>query len=145
MSLRTLSGALVAAMLVTSGARAAPEAPKSPVPWETLASATEAVSTAGKSVEFGSPVISLESKIVTIKGFRVALEQRTHFLVASKPSDCPDHIEDGPKSYVEVFSKKPVQPTFGKPLTVSGKLQLLSNDPGGVYYRLVDAELVSVD
>ena len=143
MSLPKLSVALVAAILVASGARA--EAPKSPVPWETLASAKEATSPAGKSVEFGSPVTSLDHKVVAIKGFRVPLEQRTHFLIASKPSDCPDHIEDGPKSYVEVFSKEPVKPTFGKPLTVIGKLQLLRDDPGGVYYRLVDAELVSVD
>lgn len=147
MSLRKkLLGALLPAMLFTPGVMAAAEPPvKSPVPWVTLASAQETVSTAGKSIEFGPPVVSLDRKVVAIKGFRVPLEERTHFLIASKPSDCPDHIEDGPQSYVEVFSKEPVKPTFGRPLTVTGKLELLRNDPNGVYYRLVDAELVSVD
>ena len=88
---------------------------------------------------------ALDRKVVAIKGFRVPLEVKTHFLLASKPSDCPDHIEDGPQSYVEVFTKEPVKPTFGRPMTVSGKLELLRNDPEGVYYRLRDAELVSVD
>ncbi len=141
-----LLGMLMPALLFTTEPRAAPDpASKSPVAWATLASSKESASQSGKTIAFGPAVAALDGRVVAIKGYRVPLEVKTHFLIASKPSDCPDHIEDGPMSFVEVLSKEPMKPTFGRPLTVTGKLELLKNDSAGTYYRLVDAELVSVD
>ena len=111
------------------------------VAWTTLSQVKEA----GSAVEFSREVAALDRTRVAIQGFRVPLEVKTHFLIAAQPSDCDHCIEGGPASYVEVFSKEPMKPTFGRPLTVAGNLELVRSSPSGSYYRLTDAELVSVD
>jgi hypothetical protein len=130
---------------VSMGSTAATSLADNRIGWGTFAQAKERFSSAGKEVEFPKELTTLDRKRVTIQGFRVPLAVKTHFLLASKPSDCDHCIEGGPASYGEVFSKEPMKPTFGRPLTVAGRLELLKSDPGGIYYRLVDAELVTVD
>jgi hypothetical protein len=115
------------------------------VAWSAMAGVKEIPAAEGKTIQYPSTVSSLDGKVIRVKGFRIPLEVKTHFLVAAKPSDCETCIEGGPESYVEVFSKLPVQATFGKPLTVAGRLELLRSNPTGSYYRLVDASVVSVD
>ena len=140
---RILIAVALAAGLSTATVAAAPSQQK--VVWTTLAQAKESFGKTGKTIEFSREVSSLDRTRVTIQGFRVPLEVKTHFLLAEKPSDCPHCLGEQPHSFVEVFSKQDVKPTFGRPLTVAGKLEILRNDPSGVYYRLMDAELVSVD
>ena len=135
----------VALALCFSAVAEANAPPHRKVVWTTLAQAKESFSKSGKAIEFSSEVAALDRTRVTIQGFRVPLEVKTHFLLAAKPSDCPHCLGEQPESFVEVFSRQEVKPTFGRPLTVAGKLELLKNDPSGVYYRLVDAELLSVD
>jgi hypothetical protein len=139
--------AAVILVFCVAGAAAVEASAPSPerVVWTTLAQAKESFVKNGKVIEFPREVAALDRKRVTIQGFRVPLEVKTHFLLAAKPSDCPHCIGEQPESYVEVFSREPVKPTFGRPLTVAGKLELLRNDPTGIYYRLTEAELVSVD
>jgi hypothetical protein len=134
---------VLAALAVTTAVAAT--ATSGLVSWNTLAMVKEAVTTRGKTVDFSSTLAALDKKPVVVRGFRIPLEVKTHFLLASKPSDCEFCIEGGPESYIEVFTKDPFTPTFGRPVTVSGTLHLLKNDPSGIYYRLMDAKLVSVD
>ena len=115
------------------------------VVWSTLEQVKESATASGMKIEFPRDVDALDRAHVSIQGYRIPLAVRTQFLLASKPSDCQTCIEAGPASYVEVFSRVPVEPTFGRPLTVAGKLELVRNEPSGSYYRLLDAEVVSVD
>jgi hypothetical protein len=114
------------------------------VEWTALAAVTNAGESVG-AVEFAPAVKAMDGTRVTIKGFRVPLEVKTHFLLASKPSDCEHCIDGGPESYVEVFAKEAVKPTFGQPLTMTGTLQLVGKQPDGSYYRLVDAAIAVAD
>lgn len=115
------------------------------IPWTAMAEVKESMANGAKSITYSSALDALDGQVIQVKGYRIPLEVKTRFLVAAKPSDCESCIEGGPESYVEVFSKQPVQPTFGKPLTVSGRLELLRGNPTGSYYRLRDATVVSVD
>jgi len=143
MSYKSMGVAALAALAVSVGV--AKEAPRQVVAWSTMAGVKETTGASGKSIEYPKAVDAMDGKVVAVKGFRIPLEVKTHFLVAAKPSDCETCIEGGPESYVEVFSTKPVQATFGKPLTVAGRLELLRSNPTGSYYRLMDATVVSVD
>jgi hypothetical protein len=43
---------------------------------------------------------------------------------------------------VEVKSRSPIKHTY-EPVVVAGRLNVLRNDPFGLYYRLTDAQLSS--
>jgi hypothetical protein len=78
---------------------------------------------------------------VKIQGFMLPLQtgaQQTHFVLASMPQTCAFCMPGGPESMVEVKTKRPVKYTF-EPVTVSGKLAVLRDDPTGIFYRIVDA------
>ena len=129
--------------LYALGAAANSSVPPS-MAWAALGQVKETFAPTGRTIQFSSEVAVLDRQVVSIKGFRVPLEVKTHFLLAAKPSDCPHCLEEGPEGYVEVFAVKPVAATFGRPLTVAGRLEL-RNEPSGAYYRLLDAVVVSVD
>jgi len=137
--------ATLAVILLVAGPAIAGPPPHQTLVWSTLEQVKESATAGGMKVEFPRDVDALDRAHVSIQGFRIPLAIRTHFLLASKPSDCPTCIEGGPGSYVEVFARAPVEPTFGRPLTVVGKLELVRNEPSGSYYRLLDAEVVAVD
>jgi hypothetical protein len=44
----------------------------------------------------------------------------------------------GPENTVEVRSKQPVKYTF-EPVVLTGKLEVLKEDPAGIFYRLTGA------
>ena len=137
----------LAVVLLVAGPAIVHAGPPSPqlLAWGTLGGVEQSATSGGMKVVFPQDVDALDRAHVSIQGYRIPLAARTHFLLASKPSDCETCIEGGPASYVEVFARAPVEPTFGRPLTVAGKLELVRNEPSGAYYRLRDAEVVSVD
>jgi uncharacterized protein len=49
-------------------------------------------------------------------------------------------VPGGPEQLVEVKSKRPVAYSF-EAVVLSGKLEVLKNDPTGIFYRLTDAVL----
>jgi hypothetical protein len=91
--------------------------------------------------QFSSNVASLDQKQVKVQGFMMPLQpgdKQTHFVLSAMPQTCSFCMPGGPEQMVEVKSKSPV--TYGfEPVTVSGKLMVLKEDPTGVFYRLVDA------
>jgi hypothetical protein len=76
-----------------------------------------------------------------VQGFMVPLdakELQVHFLLTTVPLTCSFCIPGGPESMIEVRAKLPVR--YGlEPVVVQGRLQLLKDDPYGLFYRLVDA------
>jgi uncharacterized protein len=91
--------------------------------------------------QFAQSVASLNQKEVKIQGFMMPLQvgdKQSHFVLSAMPVSCSFCMPGGPESLVEVKTKQPVKYGF-EPITISGKLTVLKDDPTGVFYRIVDA------
>jgi hypothetical protein len=91
--------------------------------------------------QFSSNVAALNKKEVKVQGFMLPLQmgdKQTHFVLTAMPQTCAFCMPGGPESMVEVKSKQPVKYTFDI-IILTGKLEVLKDDPTGVFYRLTDA------
>lgn len=91
--------------------------------------------------QFSSGVAALDKKEVKVQGFMLPLEmgdKQTHFVLTAMPQTCAFCMPGGPESMVEVKTRQPVKYSF-EPLILTGKLEVLKDDPTGVFYRLTDA------
>jgi hypothetical protein len=114
---------------------------KDVVSWKTLAQ-VELVKVKDRFLpQFSSNVAALDRKEVKVQGFMMPLEmgdRQSHFVLSAMPQSCAFCMPGGAEAMVEVKAKTPV--TYGfEAIVVSGRLQVLKDDPTGVYYRLVDA------
>lgn len=128
---------------------AAPAAPlptvSGAVPWELLARVRPVKVRERFVAEFDPEVRALHQKEVRIVGFMLPLqpgERQTHFLLTATPQTCAFCLPTGPEGVVEVRTKVPVKVTF-EPIVVAGRLDVLRDDPGGVYYRIGNAQPVA--
>ena len=90
---------------------------------------------------FSGNVAALHGKEVKLQGFMYPLQtggKQTHFLLWSMPQSCAFCMPGGPEDTVEVRSKQPVKYTFG-PVVLSGRFEVLQEEPTGIFYRLSDA------
>lgn len=90
---------------------------------------------------FGPAQLGLNQKTQRIQGFMMPLEpgeKQSHFLLSSVPLSCGFCLPGGPESMVEVKTRTPVKYTL-EPITVEGKLNVLKDDPYGLYYRITEA------
>ncbi len=114
---------------------------KDVVSWKTLAQ-VELVKVKDRFVpQFSSSVAALDRKEVKLQGFMMPLEmgdKQSHFILSAVPQTCAFCLPGGPEQMVEVKMKTPVKYGFD-PIVVSGRLEVLKDDPTGVYYRLTDA------
>ncbi|MDO8319346.1 DUF3299 domain-containing protein [Rhodoferax sp.] len=93
---------------------------------------------------FPAAVQALNDKTKRIQGFMMPLEpgeKHTHFLLTSVPLTCSFCTPGGPESMVEVYTKSAIKYTM-EAVVVEGKLQVLSDDPFGLYYRMSDGVAV---
>jgi hypothetical protein len=91
--------------------------------------------------QFSQNVAALDQREVKIQGFMMPLEvgdKQTHFVLSAMPVSCAFCLPGGPEALVEVKTKRPVKYSFD-PITISGKLSVLKEDPTGVFYRITDA------
>jgi hypothetical protein len=91
--------------------------------------------------QFAAAVAALDKKEVKVQGFMMPLQlgdKQSHFVLSAMPQTCAFCLPGGPESMVEVKSKTPIKYTF-EPVTVTGKLAVLKDDPTGVFYRLTEA------
>ena len=113
------------------------------VAWETLAQVKLVRADARFVPEFEQQVRSLNGKRVQVEGFMLPLEQaaeQAHFILSAFPvANCFYCMPGGPEAMIEVRLSGPIAFSYD-PLTVSGTLELLDDDPMGMYYRLVDAK-----
>ncbi len=95
--------------------------------------------------KFEAPVAQLQGQEIQIKGFMMPLEQATkqqHFILSANPvQNCFYCLPGGPESLVEVRTERPIEFSYD-PITIAGRLELLSDDPMGMYYRLADARAI---
>ncbi|HVL58424.1 MAG TPA: DUF3299 domain-containing protein [Burkholderiaceae bacterium] len=111
------------------------------VPWELLAKVKPVPHKDRIVPEFDREVLQLNRREVKLAGFMMPLqasERQTHFLLTVTPQTCAFCIPTGPEGIVEVRAKTPVRTTL-EPVVVTGTMEVLKNDPMGVYYRLTDA------
>lgn len=114
---------------------------KDVVSWKTLAQ-VEVVKVKDRFVpQFSAGVTALDKKEVKVQGFMMPLEmgdKQSHFILTAMPQSCSFCMPGGPEQLVEVKSRRPV--TYGyDAIVLSGKLEVLKDDPTGVFYRLTDA------
>jgi uncharacterized protein len=91
--------------------------------------------------QFSQNVAALDQKEVKIQGFMMPLQvgdKQTHFVLSAMPATCSFCLPGGPEALVEVKAKRPVKYGF-EPITMSGKLSVLKDDPTGVFYRITEA------
>lgn len=114
---------------------------KDVVSWKTLGK-VELVKVKDRYVaKFADDVAALDKKEVKLQGFMMPLQtgdKQTHFVLSATPQSCAFCLPGGPESLVEVKATKAVKYGF-EPIVMSGKLEVLKEDPTGVFYRLVEA------
>lgn len=119
---------------------------KGVVSWKLLGQ-VKSVQVGSKFVpEFAAEVRQLDKQEVRLQGYMmpiVAGETHNHFLLTMRPPHCPFCLSIGPEYIVEVKSKGPIKHTY-EPIVVAGRLNVLNDDPFGLYYRLVDAQLAPI-
>jgi uncharacterized protein len=113
------------------------------VSWRTLAQVSPVKE--GKKIvpSFDSKIERLDGQSLKVQGFIMPLQmgdKQTHFLLSAAPPHCTFCVAGGPESMIEVKTKTPIKYGFD-PIVLSGKLQVLKDDPMGLYYRIVDAKL----
>ncbi|MBL8311963.1 MAG: DUF3299 domain-containing protein [Burkholderiales bacterium] len=93
---------------------------------------------------FAQPVVALDGKTIRVQGFMMPLDigdKQRRFLLVAAPPHCSYCLPAGPDAMIEVRAKSDVRYGFDA-IALTGKLQLLKDDPAGLYYRLLDAVLV---
>lgn len=109
--------------------------------WRTLAQ-VELVKRERKMVpSFASAVTALDGKAIRVQGFMMPLDigdKQRRFLLVAAPPHCSFCLPAGPDAMIEVRAKSDVRYGFDA-VALSGTLQVLRDDPAGLYYRLVDA------
>ena len=111
------------------------------VPWSTLTDLTKKTTKNAVLPVFNAQQMAMNKTVQRIQGFMVPLDAKatqTHFLLTSVPLTCAFCTPGGPESMVEVKAKTPVRHSL-EPVVVEGQFTLLSNDPYGLFYRVVDA------
>jgi uncharacterized protein len=117
------------------------------VSWHTLVKVSYTRLNDKLALHFDNGINALDGKTVKLRGFVTPLasaRDQRHFILSSKPPTCPYCLPAGPDEMVEVFCKHPIKYSFD-PITVSGQFKLLHDDDSGLYYRMLDAEPVSLD
>lgn len=90
---------------------------------------------------FAQVVTALDGKAIKVQGFMMPLDigdKQRRFLLVAAPPHCSFCLPAGPDAMIEVRAKSDVRYGFDA-VALSGTLQVLKDDPAGLYYRLVDA------
>ena len=126
----------------------APHAPpalsdiKGVVSWKTLADVAPVKQKDRVVVKFSDKVMALDKTRVKVQGFMVPLEtgeMQKRFVLSATTPTCAFCVPGGPDSLIEVRAKRSFKFSVD-PIVVAGQLVLSADDPGGMYYQLVDAE-----
>jgi len=114
--------------------------------WDLLAQ-VKPVKLKGKLVpEFSAAVGKLDRQEVKVAGFMLPLqssERQSHFLLTVTSQTCSFCVPAGPEGIIEVRTRTPVRVTFD-PVLIAGRLEVLRDDPTGVYYRISNGEALPI-
>lgn len=95
--------------------------------------------------EFSQEVLDLDGKTIELKGFMMPLdnaETQKEFVLSANPvGSCFFCTPGGPEAMIEVHATSGVKFSYDT-IVMSGTLELVNDDPMGMFYRLKDATLV---
>ena len=97
--------------------------------------------------DFPPALRPLNGRTVKLQGYLLPLEAgqaHSRFLLSAWSPSCPFCLTAGPEAMVEVKARSAVKYSL-EPVVVQGRLELLENDPAGLFYRLVDAAPATLD
>jgi hypothetical protein len=125
------------------------QVPEGVVGWDTLGNldvTTEVIAPlqAIFHTDYSKEIKALDGQDVKLMGFIYPLEgglEHERFLLTAWPPSCPYCLPAGPSQMVEVYCEQPVEFTDGA-IMMTGKFEVLKDDPSGMYYRMRDAKLV---
>ena len=95
--------------------------------------------------EFAAEIRKLDQQDVRLQGYMMPItagEKHDHFLLTMRPADCPFCLSVGPEYIVEVKAKTSIKHSY-EPVVLAGRLNVLRDDPYGLYYRLTEAQLAT--
>ncbi len=115
------------------------------LPWSLLSSVSTKIEKSVLTPVFPPQVLALDKQKVKVQGFMMPLEpgdKQQHFLLSAVPTSCAFCVPAGPEGLIEVRTKQAVRYSL-EPITIEGRLGVLSNDPYGMFYRLLDGQAVT--
>lgn len=115
---------------------------KGVVSWKTLGQVKSVVVDRKVRPEFAPAVAALDKQQVKLQGYMLPIaagETHSNFLLTMRPPHCPFCLSLGPEYIVEVKARSPLKHSLA-PVVVSGRFEVLRDDPFGLYYRLSDAQ-----
>lgn len=92
--------------------------------------------------QFPESVARLHRTPVKVVGFMLPLqagERQSHFLLTATSQTCAFCVPVGPEGIIEVRTRKPVRAGFD-PILIAGRLEVIQDDPQGIYYRIREGE-----
>lgn len=126
-----------------------PDTPEDAVDWDLLAETREQHEvedgTSYLRPVFPEEVSELDDEAIRIKGFIYPSEQgdtQREFLFTALPPSCPYCLPAGPSRMMEVRSPDGIEFTWDAVL-LEGSLELLDDDPYGLFFRLHEADKVA--
>ncbi len=129
-------------MMVLSHALPSPD----PATWTQLEKTKIEIDSDGVYTAAPPPDISaMVGKPFEITGFAIPIddsELTKHFMVTRYPPTCPFCPPGSPNQTVEVYTHQPKRLVFDL-MTVRGRFSLQNKMPGGLFYRVDDAETPS--
>ena len=113
--------------------------------WETLAQVRLVRDGATFQPRFEPAVQRLNGQRVRVQGFMLPLSEgsgaQQHFVLSAAPvANCFYCMPGGPESMIEIRATRSTDFSYD-PVTIVGTLELLSDDPMGMYYRLSNASV----
>ena len=115
------------------------------VSWETLAKVKLKKEESKFTPEFSEEIQALAGQKVKLQGFMLPLDQaakQQHFILSANPvANCFFCMPGGPETMIEIKADKAVEFSYD-PIVINGRLELLSDDPMGMYYRITDAQVL---
>jgi hypothetical protein len=114
-------------------------------PWDVLMDGKSGAPAAGSSPAFSPSLTKLAGQRIKVAGFMLPLEtaaKQAHFLLSASPPSCFFHAVPGSTTVIEVRATQAVAST-ADPMVVDGVLELVTNDPTGILYRLDDAQAIT--
>jgi hypothetical protein len=113
--------------------------------WDILLDATQKTVGDKQTMEFTPEAQALNGKEVTIHGWITPFnlgdgDTVTSFLLTGTPGTCPFCSGAQPQDFVLVSASEPVPVDITAELVLTGRFEVVQDDPTGFYYRLLDAK-----
>lgn len=116
------------------------------VPWSALSKVTSVKVKGGRLLpKYPDTVQALDNTRVKLQGFMMPLEpgeKQKHFLLTVTSPSCSYCLPAGPEGVVEVKTTVAIKFSYS-PIVIGGTLNVLKDDPMGLYYRLTSAVLTA--